>query len=143
MNSAFSSLGRGSGSVMGSAAAHPRWRRRSDFPIRGASGSVGSRTLASVFLDLRRANDPNALSPNWGLGPAGTEHEAAFGSTPAQGDAAVLLQAAAAIQARPPEPCLGDWSAIEALIGSVPGPEDSAREHDHYLYGSPRRAKAE
>lgn len=31
------------------------------------------------------------------------------------------------------------WSFMEGLIGSVEGPEDWAAEHDHYLYGSPRR----
>lgn len=33
------------------------------------------------------------------------------------------------------------WDVIESLIGTVPGPEDWARNHDHYLYGLPRREK--
>ncbi|KGE73308.1 antitoxin family protein [Spirochaeta lutea] len=31
------------------------------------------------------------------------------------------------------------WDTIAMLAGSVEGPEDLAREHDHYLYGIPKR----
>jgi hypothetical protein len=31
------------------------------------------------------------------------------------------------------------WDAIEKLVGTVPGPEDWAAEHDHYLRGTPKR----
>jgi hypothetical protein len=31
-------------------------------------------------------------------------------------------------------------SVLEGLIGSVEAPADWAAEHDHYLYGSPKRA---
>jgi len=35
------------------------------------------------------------------------------------------------------------WDVMESLIGSVDAPEDWSREHDHYLYGTPKRhAKA-
>lgn len=32
---------------------------------------------------------------------------------------------------------------LEQLIGSVEGPSDWASEHDHYLYGSPKRRGTE
>ena len=35
----------------------------------------------------------------------------------------------------------GAWAELEALAGSVEAPEDWAREHDHYLYGSPKRSE--
>lgn len=39
-----------------------------------------------------------------------------------------------------PEPPPGDaWSELSALAGSVEAPADWAEEHDHYLYGSPKR----
>jgi hypothetical protein len=28
---------------------------------------------------------------------------------------------------------------IEMLAGTVDGPEDLAKEHDHYLYGTPKQ----
>ena len=31
------------------------------------------------------------------------------------------------------------WSALEFLTGSVEAPQDWASEHDHYLYGTPKR----
>jgi len=31
------------------------------------------------------------------------------------------------------------WDILESLIGTVEGPEDWASEHDHYLYGTPKR----
>jgi hypothetical protein len=31
------------------------------------------------------------------------------------------------------------WSALESLIGTIEGPEDWALEHDHYIYGTPKR----
>ena len=31
------------------------------------------------------------------------------------------------------------WSELASLVGTVDGPPDWAREHDHYLYGSPKR----
>lgn len=32
---------------------------------------------------------------------------------------------------------------LEKLIGTVEGPADLAAEHDHYLYGTPKRAARE
>ena len=32
------------------------------------------------------------------------------------------------------------WDELEALAGNVEAPRDWAREHDHYLYGAPKRA---
>lgn len=31
------------------------------------------------------------------------------------------------------------WEALRALAGTVEGPPDWARNHDHYLYGTPKR----
>jgi hypothetical protein len=31
------------------------------------------------------------------------------------------------------------WDVMESLIGSVDAPEDWSIEHDHYLYGTPKR----
>ncbi len=31
------------------------------------------------------------------------------------------------------------WSLLEKLSGSVDAPEDWSAEHDHYLYGTPKR----
>ena len=31
------------------------------------------------------------------------------------------------------------WERMRSLIGSIEGPEDWAREHDHYLYGTPKK----
>jgi len=33
------------------------------------------------------------------------------------------------------------WDVIESLIGTVAGPEDWARNFDHYLYDAPRRSR--
>ena len=38
------------------------------------------------------------------------------------------------------EAAAGDaWSVLEGLIGSVDAPADWSEEHDHYLYGTPKR----
>jgi hypothetical protein len=37
------------------------------------------------------------------------------------------------------EPAAGGLAFLESLIGVVEAPADWAAEHDHYLYGSPRR----
>jgi len=31
------------------------------------------------------------------------------------------------------------WEAIKTLIGTIDGPSDWASEHDHYIYGVPKR----
>jgi hypothetical protein len=31
------------------------------------------------------------------------------------------------------------WDLLEALAGTIEAPEDWAIEHDHYLYGTPKR----
>ena len=33
------------------------------------------------------------------------------------------------------------WDTLEQLTGTIEGPEDWAAEHDHYLYGTPKRRK--
>ena len=34
---------------------------------------------------------------------------------------------------------LNAWDALAQLTGALDGPEDWAAEHDHYLYGTPKR----
>lgn len=48
------------------------------------------------------------------------------------------------IQDEPPAPNVpangqGAWDVLESLIGTADAPEDWAAEHDHYLYGTPKR----
>ena len=31
------------------------------------------------------------------------------------------------------------WSTLESLTGTIEAPRDWAHEHDHYLYGTPKR----
>ena len=31
------------------------------------------------------------------------------------------------------------WNVLKGLAGKVEGPQDWSKEHDHYLYGSPKR----
>ena len=35
------------------------------------------------------------------------------------------------------------WDILESLTGTVEAPSDWAAEHDHYLYGTPKRQEAE
>jgi len=35
------------------------------------------------------------------------------------------------------------WDVLNNLIGAVEGPEDLSQEHDHYLYGLPKRGGAQ
>jgi hypothetical protein len=37
------------------------------------------------------------------------------------------------------EPQSTIWDKLRALAGTVEGPEDWAENHDHYLYGTPKR----
>jgi hypothetical protein len=30
------------------------------------------------------------------------------------------------------------WDILSSLVGSVDAPEDWAKQHDHYLYGTPK-----
>lgn len=44
------------------------------------------------------------------------------------------------IQTIEPSPESGDlWDLLESLAGTVPAPPDWSEEHDHYLYGTPKR----
>ena len=31
------------------------------------------------------------------------------------------------------------WDVLESMTGAIDAPEDWAAEHDHYLYGTPKR----
>ena len=33
------------------------------------------------------------------------------------------------------------WDVLSELSGTVEGPKDWSEEHDHYLYGTPKRGK--
>lgn len=33
------------------------------------------------------------------------------------------------------------WDILETLVGTLEAPEDWASEHDHYLYGVPKRSE--
>ncbi|MBE9075812.1 hypothetical protein IQ241_00600 [Romeria aff. gracilis LEGE 07310] len=35
------------------------------------------------------------------------------------------------------------WTALRAHAGTVEMPEDWSKEHDHYLYGTPKRERAQ
>jgi hypothetical protein len=44
------------------------------------------------------------------------------------------------IQSELPSDTEGDaWDILEALTGTLEAPDDWASEHDHYLYGTPKR----
>jgi hypothetical protein len=44
------------------------------------------------------------------------------------------------IQDAHPGEGIGDaWDVLEALTGTIEAPSDWAREHNHYLYGTPKR----
>jgi len=34
------------------------------------------------------------------------------------------------------------WDVLDSLAGSVTAPADWAQEHDHYLYGTPKRERS-
>jgi len=53
-------------------------------------------------------------------------------------DAAVERSA----EREPPLPEGGAWDLLEQAAGSVEMPADWAGEHDHYLYGTPKRSPA-
>jgi hypothetical protein len=38
---------------------------------------------------------------------------------------------------------LNAWDILDKLTGAVEAPQDWAFEHDHYLYGVPRKSKRE
>lgn len=38
------------------------------------------------------------------------------------------------------EDCKTGWDVLDRLTGSIEGPGDWASEHDHYLYGTPKRS---
>jgi len=39
------------------------------------------------------------------------------------------------------QPAGDAWSVLDLLSGSVEAPPDWAAEHDHYLYGTPKRSE--
>ncbi len=46
------------------------------------------------------------------------------------------------IQEKDEEPdSLNAWDVLDKLTGTVEAPQDWALEHDHYLYGVPRKSK--
>lgn len=51
----------------------------------------------------------------------------------------LLLSIDRASDPTPQQNAESGWDFLANLIGTVEGPADWATEHDHYLYGSPRR----
>jgi len=43
------------------------------------------------------------------------------------------------VPALQPRETTNAWDELEALAGCVEAPRDWSREHDHYLYGTPKR----
>jgi len=43
----------------------------------------------------------------------------------------------------PLQPSPTVWDLLEELEGTIEGPEDWSVEHDHYLYGTPKRSEKE
>jgi hypothetical protein len=43
------------------------------------------------------------------------------------------------LAANDPLPQTTAWEVLDSLAGSVAAPPDWAAEHDHYLYGAPKR----
>jgi hypothetical protein len=54
----------------------------------------------------------------------------------------VTLRAEPSIEEQPTLPS-DALAVLEKLIGTIEAPSDWAAEHDHYLYGTPRRANQE
>ena len=46
------------------------------------------------------------------------------------------------VEQEQPLPSGGAWDLLEHAAGSVDMPADWASEHDHYLYGTPKRSSA-
>jgi hypothetical protein len=42
-----------------------------------------------------------------------------------------------------PETTENSWDILEGMIGTVEAPPDWSKEHDHYLYGTPKRHEQE
>lgn len=42
----------------------------------------------------------------------------------------------------PPTGCESLWEVLKKHAGSITGPSDWAAEHDHYLYGTPKREQS-
>ena len=74
-----------------------------------------TKTLTAVF-------DGKVLRPD---GPVDLEPNARYRLT--------VEQETGQIEAR------SAWDVLESLAGTIEGPEDWAAEHDHYLYGTPKR----
>ena len=43
------------------------------------------------------------------------------------------------IEDAPESGTVNAWRFLESIAGSYDGPGDSAAEHDHYIYGTPKR----
>lgn len=59
----------------------------------------------------------------------------------AAGEQVEVILRAEPSAAEQPAPEGNALAVLEGLIGTVEAPADWAAEHDHYLYGTPRRAR--
>jgi hypothetical protein len=55
-----------------------------------------------------------------------------------------LLARVKAPQSRTASPSVADfWALLHRLTGTAEAPSDAASEHDHYLYGAPKRSQSD
>lgn len=128
-----SGLGRGAGSFGVAAPRLPRRRARSHF-LSPQSATI-SQALVDALLDLKSANQ---LPANAGVSQA-IEYETRLlpVMAPVQGEVPMAWAPPAGMPPSSPESA---WAVMESLIGSIEGPRDLAREHDFYLYGTPKKS---
>ena len=47
------------------------------------------------------------------------------------------------LRQQPQNPEANAWDILEALTGTIEAPTDWSSEHDHYLYGTPKKSVTE
>ncbi len=50
-----------------------------------------------------------------------------------------VLTFVVALRQQQPQPPSNAWDVLESLTGTTEAPADWSTEHDHYLYGTPKR----
>ncbi len=81
--------------------------------------------IATVYYDgeVFRPEDPVDLEPN-------TRYIISIGEVPASQE-----------PVSPDKQPNDVWQLLERLAGTIDGPTDWSAEHDHYLYGTPKRSE--